>query len=108
MRQPDAAWLSDAHWAALTDTQQEPFAPHAPDFLIEVLSRTDSRKRLETKMQLWIDNGAQLAWMIDPYRATVSIYKPDVPVEVLDRPDFVVAGLPVAGFTLRTARLWAK
>jgi Uma2 family endonuclease len=66
------------------------------------------RATLETKMEMWIANGAKLAWMIDPYAATVSVYKPGAAVEVLERPEWVEAGEPVAGFRLAMARLWAK
>jgi Uma2 family endonuclease len=55
---------------------------------------------------MWITNGAQLAWMVDPYRATLSIYRPGAAVEVLTRPDSVEAGDPVAGFRLSTLLLW--
>jgi hypothetical protein len=64
------------------------------------------RSRLEMKMQMWIDNGAQLAWMIDSYAETVSIYSSDSEVVVLERPDFVEAGKPVAGFRLNLAAMW--
>ena len=59
-------------------------------------------------METWIANGAQLAWMIDPYAATLTIYSPDREPQVLDRPDFVEAESPVAGFRLTTSNLWAK
>jgi Uma2 family endonuclease len=51
---------------------------------------------------------AQLAWMIDPFAATLSIYRPGPQVEVLTRPDWVEADAVVTGFRLETARLWAK
>jgi Uma2 family endonuclease len=103
---PDAAWISDARWSALTKAEQRSFPPVCPEFLIEILSASDSRTVLENKMGTWVANGAQLAWMIDPYAATLSIYTPDKPVEVLERPDSVEAGQPVAGFRLTTSRLW--
>ena len=106
MRIPDAAWVSDAQWNALSKRDRQRYSPISPEFLIEILSLTDSRKGLEAKMQQWIANGVQLAWMIDPYRKSVSIYRPNVEVEVLDHPSFVEAGEPVTGFRLSTERLW--
>ena len=103
---PDAAWIPLHRWDALTLRQREGFLPFCPDFLIEVRSRSDSRKILEAKMRQWIENGAQLAWLIDPIEATVSIYRPGEPTETLERPDTVAAHAPVAGFQLRTTRLW--
>jgi Uma2 family endonuclease len=108
VRCPDASWISDARVAVLTEDQQRGFAPVCPQFLIEILSETDRRATLEAKMEMWIANGAQLAWMIDPFAATVSVYRPDAAVEVLERPEWVEAGEPVAGFRLNTERLWDK
>lgn len=103
---PDAAWIESTRLAALTPKQQAGFPPLCPDFLIEIRSQSDSRPTLEAKMQQWIANGAQLAWLIDPIDATVTIYRPNQPTETLERPDLVTAHAPIAGFTLRTTRLW--
>jgi Uma2 family endonuclease len=108
VRCPDASWISDARAAALTEAQQRGFAPVCPEVLIEILSETDRRTTLEAKLEMWMANGAQLAWMIDPYAATVSIYRAGAGVEVLERPEVVEAGEPVAGFRLVMERLWDK
>ena len=75
---------------------------------MEILSEGDSRRELEDKMRMWIDKGAQLAWMIDPFAAAVSIYRPSREVEVLERPEWVEAGEPVAEFRLEMAKLWSS
>jgi Uma2 family endonuclease len=103
---PDASWVSLERWDTLTAAEQAGYPPLCPEFIIGIRSRTDSRRLLEAKMQLWIDNGAQLAWLIDPVDASVSIYRPGQSTETLERPEVVVAGAPVAGFELRVARLW--
>jgi Uma2 family endonuclease len=108
LRSPDAGWISDARWNALSRAHQRGFPPLCPDFVVEVLSASDSRSALEAKMEMWIANGARLAWMIDPYAATVSIYRPGAEVEVLERPDSMEASEPVAGFRLTTRLLWNK
>ena len=106
VRIPDAAWVSETQWSTLSKNQRRGFPPLCPEFVVEVLSLSDSSAVLEAKMEMWVTNGAQLAWMIDPYGATVSIYRPGRKVEVLDRPDSVEAGEPVAGFQLSTLLLW--
>ena len=102
----DAAFVSGVRWHSLNKADRRRFPPLCPDFVIEILSASDSRPVLEAKMQAWMDNGAQLAWMIDPYRATLSIYRPGLAVEVLERPDWVEAGEPVSGFRLSPRLLW--
>ena len=48
--------------------QREGFIPLCPDFVIELRSRTDTVSELQAKMQEYLDNGAQLGWLIDPKR----------------------------------------
>ncbi len=103
---PDVAWLSLARWNALSPSEQGGYPPVCPEFVIEIRSRTDARRLLEAKMQLWLDDGAQLAWLIDPIDATVSIYRPNEPSETLERPDVVQGHAPVGSFVLRTTPLW--
>ncbi len=104
---PDAAWISLSRWNALTPEQQEGFPPLCPDFIIEVRSRSDSRRIVEAKMQSWIDNGATLAWLIDPIAKNLSIYSPSQPAHTLDQPETIVATDPIAGFTLLCTPLWS-
>jgi Uma2 family endonuclease len=108
VRMADASWINPERWAALNEQAQDGFASMSPDFLIEIRSQSDSRPKLEAKMDMWLANGAQLAWMIDPFAATISIYRPGTAVEILTRPDWVEADTVVTGFRLETSRLWAK
>lgn len=41
-RSPDVAWISRERWDALTDGEQEKFPPVCPDFVIELVSPSDS------------------------------------------------------------------
>jgi len=107
VRSPDASWVSDAQWNSLTDAHQRSFAPVCPEFLVEILSESGCRFKLEEKMEMWIANGAQLAWMIDPFAAEVLIYRPGREIERLLRPEWVEADAVIPGFRLETARLWA-
>ena len=104
---PDVAWMTLDRWNSLTIKQQTGFPPLCPDFVIEVRSASDSRAMLESKMQLWLDNGAQLAWLVDPIDAYVAIYRPNLAPQKLINPQIVVATVPVEGFTLDCTQLWA-
>jgi Uma2 family endonuclease len=105
---PDGSWVSSARWNALTPAQQAGYPPLCPDFLIEVRSRTDARDTLEDKMQFWLENGAKLAWLIDPIESSVTIYRPGHARETLHRPEVVQAADPAAGFELVCTRLWPQ
>jgi Uma2 family endonuclease len=90
----------------LTKHVRERFLPFAPDFLIEILSPSDSLTDLDAKMKQWISNGVRLAWRIDPFGGTAAIYAPEQAPIVLTRPESVEGTDPVAGFRLKMARVW--
>jgi Uma2 family endonuclease len=76
-----------------------------PDFVIELLSPTDSLAKTQEKMQRWIENGVQLGWLIDPYSRKVYVHAPGTPQATVV--DSAVHGSgPVAGFVLDLARVW--
>ncbi|MEA5601052.1 Uma2 family endonuclease [Nostoc sp. UHCC 0252] len=99
-RSPDASWVKIERWNALTPAQQEKFAPICPDFVIELRSRTDSLKELQEKMQEYIENGAQLGWLIDRKNQRVEIYRPGKDVEILDNPASLSGENVLPGFVL--------
>lgn len=73
-RSPDAAWVELSRWEALTPEQRAKFPPIAPDFVMELRSRTDSLPALQTKMQEYLSSGVRLAWLFDPQHQRVEIY----------------------------------
>jgi Uma2 family endonuclease len=103
---PDAAWLAKEREDALTPEEQDSFPPVCPDFLIEIRSKSDPRRAVEAKMQTWLENGAKLAWLIDPIDGNITIYRPGQPPETVDRPETVKGEGPIAGFELKCTRLW--
>ena len=57
-------------------------------------------------MQEWIDNGAQLAWLIHTKKRTVYIYRPGREPEELADIESVTGEGPVAGFVLDLRKIW--
>jgi Uma2 family endonuclease len=106
MRSPDAAWIAWPRWNALTKQEQDGFAPICPEFVIELRSPSDSLTELQAKMRLWIANGAEVAWLVDPSRKTVEVYRPGREAEVLEGGSAVEGDGPVAGFVLELGRVW--
>jgi Uma2 family endonuclease len=77
VRSPDAAWVSKERWDALTAEQKEGFAPLCPEFVVEVLSPSDSLPEHFRKMDLWMKQGAQLGLLVDPSKKTYWVYRKD-------------------------------
>lgn len=105
-RSPDASWISLERCNALTDEEKEGFAPICPDFVLELRSPTDSLSVLQGKMVEYVENGAQLGWLIDPKNHCVHIYRPNQAAEILMNAE-TVSGEPILkGFVLNLAEIW--
>jgi Uma2 family endonuclease len=103
VRPPDAAWISNERWQALTSKEQSGFVPLAPDFVVELRSESDRLQSLQDKMQEWMQNGCRMAWLIDPQEEKTYIYRTNAEVEVINGFDAVLSGedvLPEFAFAL--------
>jgi Uma2 family endonuclease len=106
MRAPDASWVRDDRWNALTDEQQEGAPPLCPDFVLELASRSDRVRSLQGKMVEYIENGAQLGWLIDPFQKRVYVYRHGFPMQTLKNPDAVNGDPVLPGFVLELSQTW--
>jgi Uma2 family endonuclease len=107
IRSPDAGWISSKRLEGVSRAAREKHIPRCPEFVVEVLSASDSLSQTEEKMQMWMANGAELGWLIDPFAATVTVYRTGSQPERLDRPAEMRGEGCVAGFVLKMDRLWA-
>jgi len=106
LRSPDAAWISWQRWNALTDEQRRGFARVCPQFVIELRSESDRLPDVQETMGMWMANGTEVAWLIDPIEKAVTIYRPGDQPEHLTQPTSVQGTGPIAGFELVMARIW--
>ena len=105
-RSPDASWVKRERWEALTPEERQKFPPLCPDFVVELLSPSDSLKTTQEKMQEYIENGARLGWLINRKTRQVEIYRPGRDVEVLDSPDRLSGEDVLPGFLLKLESIW--
>ena len=75
IRGPDAAWITQERFDALPEDQWQTIVDGAPDFVVEIRSRTDALRPLQEKMILWMAGGARLGWLIDDRNRQVYIYR---------------------------------
>jgi hypothetical protein len=105
-RSPDASWIKLERWNALTDEEKQKFPPICPDFVIELLSPSDSLKTTQEKMEEYIDNGVFLGILINRKSHQVEIYRQGKKVEVLDSPTTVSGEDVLKGFVLNLGMIW--
>ena len=105
VRSPDAAWVSQAVWEALSDEQRRKHLPLCPDFAVELLSETDSISDTIIKMQEYLNNGLRLGWLIDPKTETARVFCADGSVEVKSFADNLSGEDVLPGFQFALATL---
>lgn len=105
MYMPDAAWITQERFDELRSGEYRSTIPGAPDFVVEVRSRTDRVADGLAKMQEWMGGGVRLGWYIDPYGRRVYVYRAGREVEVLEDPETLSGEDVLAGFVFAVKRL---
>ncbi|WP_449418649.1 Uma2 family endonuclease [Phormidium nigroviride] len=105
-RSPDVSWIKQERWDTLTPEQKEKFPPIAPDFVLELMSPTDTLKETQSKLQEYIDNGVRLGWLINRKTRRVEIYRQGQDVEVLQSPSELSGEDVLPGFVLNLQTIW--
>ncbi|MFO0960794.1 MAG: Uma2 family endonuclease [Isosphaeraceae bacterium] len=100
IRSPDASWIVQARWDALTPAERDTYAPICPDFVVELRSPSDTLRELRAKMREYRSHGARLGWLIDPSRKSATIYRPGRRPEALKSPASLSGEDVLPGFTL--------
>jgi len=106
VRSPDAAWVEGSRLERLGKEERKRFIPLCPDFVVELLSPTDHLDALKEKMREYMDNGARLAWLIDPEQRRVYVYKSGALVELLEEPETISGDAVLPGFVLDLREVW--
>lgn len=85
-RSPDVSWVEKSRWEALSIDQREKFIPLCPDFVIELVSPSDSVQKTRLKMEEYRDNGCGFGILVNRKDRQAEIYSPDCETEILSFP----------------------
>lgn len=112
IRLPDVSFV---RWDKVADpTEIEnpagAFLEVAPDFVVEVLSPSNTKKEMAIKLGEYAKAGVELVWYVDPDRAEVDVYpKARAKAMVTHRiGDTLGGGAVLPGFALPVAKLFEK
>lgn len=106
VKAPDAAWTLKSRVDTFDKEQRQKFLPLCPDFVLELRSPSDTLLEQTAKMDEWIENGARLAWLVDPKTKRVHIYRPGGKPEILENPSKVSGEDVLPGFELDLMQIW--
>ena len=100
---PDLAWISQARWDAIPESERQGFAPIAPDFVLELRSPDQALSTLKNKMEDYIAAGCRLAWLIDPQVRKTWVYAENGDIQTIPFEEALSGAAVLEGFELR---LW--
>ncbi len=105
-RIPDAAWITQERYDNLTIIERRGTINGAPDFVVEIRSRTDRLPPFLAKMQEWMDGGTRLGWGIDPRNHLAYLYRAGQNgPEVLENPETLSGEDVLPGFIFEVRSL---
>ncbi len=106
IRSPDSSWVLKSRLDTLPKETLQKFLPLCPDFVLEMTSPSDSLSETQEKMVEYIENGAQLGWLVHSKTKQIFIYRPNKEVEILDNPTKVSGEPLLKGFELDLTEIW--
>jgi len=104
LRVPDAAFVRADRLPP--PEQHARFLRVVPDLVVEVVSLHDVPSEVAAKARMWIEAGVRLAWVVDPRRRTVAVYRPGREPSLLDLEDDLDGGDVLPGFRVPIAELF--
>jgi Uma2 family endonuclease len=105
VRSPDAAFVAKGRLPAGWDETEDEFLDLAPDFVIEIRSKSDSLEKLKAKMTEYITNGVKLGWLIDRKNQQAFVYRSDNSITQYPATATLSGEDIVPGFTLALKKL---
>ncbi|MBD2655380.1 Uma2 family endonuclease [Synechocystis sp. FACHB-383] len=76
-----------------------------PDWLIEILFPDQRSTRIITKIQTCLEEGAELAWLIDPLEEIILVFQPHQPL-IISRDDSILPVLNDIPLTLSAQEIF--
>jgi len=90
--------------------QQTPrgFPRGSPDLVVEVLSPSETATSVSAKIAEYFDNDTKLAWVIDPDKKTIAVYRSATSDKLLHSGDTLEGELIVPGFSISVDDVFAE
>jgi Uma2 family endonuclease len=99
VRAPDAGFVTAQRLASM-QLAVDGFFPGAPDLAVEVISPSDSYGDVESKVRVWLEAGTRAVVVLDPRRASATVYRPDGGVEFLAEGSELALGELLPGWSV--------
>ncbi len=78
-----------------------------PDAVVEVICPCDRVRDMPSKIDMWLNVGVRLVWVVYPTRKVIEVHRPGQPMLTLGMSDALDGYDVVPGFTAPVARVFA-
>jgi Uma2 family endonuclease len=109
-RDPDSVLAPDVAFVRLerlTAELPQGYFDGPPDLAVEVLSPNDRASEVQRTIRDWLQSGCCAVWIVDPETKTVTIYKSNQEIAVLNPADTLADEQLLPGFTAVVGEIFA-
>jgi Uma2 family endonuclease len=78
----------------------------APDLAVEVVSPSDTAADVQSKVQMWLESGVRLVWVVYPDTRSVVAYESLKEISTFTAEDTLSGGEVVTGFECKVAEIF--
>ena len=100
----DAAFLAQEKWLAV-EAPERP-VPFAPDLAVEVVSPHDSARQIQDKVDLYLEAGTALVWVIYPDSRKVVVHYPGYSAQTFFEEAVLDGGEMLPGLQIPVTKLF--
>ncbi|HEX6818563.1 MAG TPA: Uma2 family endonuclease [Ktedonobacterales bacterium] len=106
---PDTVRAPDLSFTSSSRVSSRPVSAWVrvmPDLVAEVVSSGDRPAEIAEKVQMWLDAGVKLVWVVYPTRQVIEVYQPERAPITLSARATLDGGSVVPGFSVPVAQVF--
>ncbi|MDX1968123.1 MAG: Uma2 family endonuclease [Planctomycetaceae bacterium] len=107
IRIPDVSYVSNERLSKVRIVPQGPLVPLVPNFAVEVLSRGNTQKEMQDKLEDFFQAGVELVWYVDTRKESVAVYTAVDQMNLIKSPAVLDGGTVLPGFSIELKTLFA-
>jgi Uma2 family endonuclease len=111
-RNPDTTVGIDVVYISAALAAQEPedttMIEGVPVLAVEILSPSDTEEEINEKVDLYLQCGVALVWLVDPHFRTVHVHRPDAEPELFNVHKELTAEPHLPGFRVVVAQIFGR
>ena len=104
VREPDIAFISAERLPL--DVRVRGYYEVTPDLVVEVVSPSNSRRKMDEKARMWLEFGALLVWVVYSDTRSVDVYPEDGKMTTLSENDTLDGGDVLPGFSCAVSEIF--